>query len=155
MKSPRSRHDTIRTGTSAEAIAEALTDNLHFLHARLPRHATPNDWYMALASTIRDHVLDRYITTLDALTGVNTAKVVAYFSAEFLTGPHLGNSLVCLGLWDAARQAVSSVGQDLHRVPDPRRPVDVVHQRLGPTHAGAGPGGEEETLGVQRTNAWS
>jgi len=114
----RSGRDTARTGTSAEAIAEALTDNLHFLHARLPRHATPNDWYMALASTIRDHVLDRYITTLDALTGVNTAKVVAYFSAEFLTGPHLGNSLVCLGLWDAARQAVSSVGQDLHALLD-------------------------------------
>ena len=45
--------------------------------------------------------------------------------------------------------------QDLHRVLDPRRPVGVVHQRLGPAHSGAGPGGEEEALRVQRTNAWS
>ncbi len=109
----RSGRDTIRTGTSAEAIADALIDNLHFLQAKLPQHATRNDWYMALAYTIRDRMLDRYITTVDAMTEVNTAKVVAYFSAEFLTGPHLGNSLVSLGLWEAARKAVASVGQDL------------------------------------------
>ena len=37
----RSGRDTIRTGTSAEAIAEALIDNLHYLQAKLPaaRHA--------------------------------------------------------------------------------------------------------------------
>jgi starch phosphorylase len=70
--------DTICTGTSAEAIAEALIDNLHFLQAKLPQHATRNDWYMALAYTIRDRMLDRYITTVDAMTAVNTAKVVAY-----------------------------------------------------------------------------
>ena len=40
-------------------------------------------------------------------------KVVAYLSAEFLTGPHLGNSLIALGIWDAAQQALSEVGQDL------------------------------------------
>ena len=105
--------DTIRTGASPAAIAEALIDNLHYLQAKLPQHATRNDWYMALAYTIRDRMLDRYIATVDKMTGANTAKVVAYFSAEFLTGPHLGNSLVNLGLWGAAQQAVASVGQDL------------------------------------------
>ena len=40
-------------------------------------------------------------------------KVVAYLSAEFLTGPHLGNSLIALGIWEAAEQALSEVGQDL------------------------------------------
>ena len=110
----RRGRDTIRTGTSAEAIAESLVDNLHCLQATLPRHATRNDWYMALAYTIRDRMLDGYITTVEAITGASAAKVVAYFSAEFLTGPHLGNSLVNLGLWEAARQAVASVGQDLH-----------------------------------------
>jgi starch phosphorylase len=43
----------------------------------------------------------------------NTAtKVVAYFSAEFLTGPHLGNSPIALGIRDAAQQALSRAGQD-------------------------------------------
>ena len=57
--SRRSGRNNIRTGTSAEAIAEALIDNLHYLQAKLPQHATRNDWYMALAYTVRDRMLDR------------------------------------------------------------------------------------------------
>jgi starch phosphorylase len=111
---PRNRlRETIRTGAGPEAIAEALIDNLHYLQAKLPQHATRNDWYMALAYTIRDRMLDRYIATVDAITGTNDAKVVAYLSAEFLTGPHLGNSLVNLGLWEATQEAVAKVGHDL------------------------------------------
>src|SRR5829696_9823880 len=69
---------------------------------------------MALAHTVRERVLDRYIATLDAIAGGTvSAKVVAYLSAEFLVGPHLGNSLVNLGLQETAEQAVASVGQDL------------------------------------------
>jgi glycogen phosphorylase len=105
---------SIRTGLSAEAIAEALIDNLHYVQAKAPQHATRNDWYMALAYTVRDRMLDRYIATVEAIAGANTtAKVVAYLSAEFLTGPHLGNSLINLGIWPAAQKALSHVGQDL------------------------------------------
>jgi starch phosphorylase len=112
--SHRRGRNNARTGTGSEAIAAGLVDNLLYLQARLPRHATRNDWYMALACTIRDRLLERYIAGIEAIShGASTAKVVAYLSAEFLTGPHLGNSLVNLGLWDAAREAVSSVGHDL------------------------------------------
>ena len=108
-----------REGTSAQAdgasaaIADALIDKLRCLQAKLPQYATRNDWYMALAYTVRDRMLANYMTTVESITGPSPAKVVAYLSAEFLTGPHLGNSLVNLGLWDAAKEAVSSVGQDL------------------------------------------
>jgi starch phosphorylase len=94
-------------------MAQALLDNLRFLQATSPQHATRNDWYMALAFTVRDRMLERYTATVDAIAGGSGAKVVAYLSAEFLTGPHLGNSLVNLGLWNAAEEAVASVGQDL------------------------------------------
>jgi starch phosphorylase len=107
----------IRTGLGADAIAEALVDNLHYLQAKLPLEATRNDWYMALAYTVRDRMLDRYIRTLEAIIGANTsAKVVAYLSAEFLTGPHLGNSLINLGIWEATEKAVAQVGQDLFQL---------------------------------------
>jgi glucan phosphorylase len=69
---------------------------------------------MALASTVRDRMLDRYIKTVEAIGGASSSsKVVAYLSAEFLTGPHLGNSLVNLGIWQAAQEAVSRHRQDL------------------------------------------
>jgi glycogen phosphorylase len=104
----------IRTGLGADAIAKALIDNLHCLQAKLPQHATRNDWYMALAYTVRDRMMDRYIATVESMTGTDTAaKLVAYLSAEFLTGPHLGNSLINLRIWQAVEDALSRVGQDL------------------------------------------
>ena len=109
----RQERSSLRIGSSAEAIAAALLDNLHYVQGKLPQHATRNDWYMALAYTVRDRVLDGYIKTVEALASTNPTKVVAYLSAEFLTGPHLGNGLIALGIWDAARDALSRVGQDL------------------------------------------
>jgi glycogen phosphorylase len=108
------QQESTRTGSGADAIARALIDNLHYLQAKLPQTATRNDWYMALAYTVRDRMLDRYIKMLEAIAGANTnTKAVAYLSAEFLTGPHLGNSLINLGLWDQTQAALSTVGQDL------------------------------------------
>ena len=111
---PAVRGSDVRTGLSVEAITQALLDHLHYVQAKLPGHATRNDWYMALAYTVRDRMLDNYITTLEASsTAQSGTKVVAYLSAEFLTGPHLGNSLINLGIWNAAEQALSSLEQNL------------------------------------------
>jgi len=110
---------SVRTGVSAAAIAEALHENLHCLQAKDPDHATRLDWYMALAYTVRDRMLDRYIATVEAITAAESStKVVAYLSAEFLTGPHLGNGLINLGIWQAASQAVSTIGFDLSALVD-------------------------------------
>jgi starch phosphorylase len=108
------RADSVRTGLGADAIAAALLDNLHYLQAKPPQYATRNDWYMALAYTVRDRMLDRYIKMLEAVSAANLpVKVVAYLSAEFLTGPQLGNCLINLGIWHATEDAVSKVGQSL------------------------------------------
>jgi starch phosphorylase len=110
----RSARSTVRTGLDAAAVGQALIDNLHCLQAKTPQHATPNDWYMALAYTVRDRMLDRYVRTVEGIAAPRAAnKVVAYLSAEFLTGPHLGNNLIALGIWEAAQQALSGVGQNL------------------------------------------
>jgi starch phosphorylase len=103
-----------RTGSGADAIADALLDNLHHLLAKPRQHATRHDWYMALAFTIRSRMLDGYIATLEEIAGATTTpKVVAYLSAEFLTGPHLGNGLVNLGLWEATAEALKEFGLDV------------------------------------------
>ena len=68
---------------------------------------------MALAHAVRDRMLDRLIAAIETLADRTDVKVVAYLSAEFLMGPHLGNALANLGLTDAAREAVASVGQNL------------------------------------------
>ena len=112
-------HERARSSREADAIAREVIDNLRYLLAKLPHHATRNDWYMALAYAVRKRMLDGYIATVEQVSAPDTStKIVAYLSAEFLTGPHLGNGLVNLGLWDAAQEAMSSLGHDLANVID-------------------------------------
>ncbi len=103
---------SVRTGLGEEAIAAAVADNLHYQQAIPSQFASRHDWYMALALAVRDRLLDRYLKGIDALLQSHP-KVVAYFSAEFLTGPQLGNHLINLGIWDAAAGALSRFGQNL------------------------------------------
>jgi glycogen phosphorylase len=104
--------DDIRTGLGASALKRAIVDNLTYVQGRFPSLATRNDWYVALAHTVRDRLLHRWVRTVQTYA-VQDVKVVAYLSAEFLTGPHLGNNLANLGIETAARQAVTELGLDL------------------------------------------
>jgi starch phosphorylase len=64
----------VPTAADSAAFANALLDNLCFLQAKLPQHASRNDWYMALAYTVRDCMLANYITTVESLTGPSSTS---------------------------------------------------------------------------------
>lgn len=113
--SDRSDERNSRSDISSEALTASILDHLHFTQASLPALATRNDWYMALAHTVRDRMLDDWLSSLHHL-GDKKQKIVSYLSAEFLMGPHLGNNLVNLGIWEEARLAVDSLGQNLEEL---------------------------------------
>ncbi len=113
---PPHDHENIRTGTSPETLAQALLENLYYVQGRLPEVATSNDWYMALAYTVRDRLLDNWVHTLETIR--SDTKVVSYLSAEFLLGPQLGSHLINLGIWDQVREAVSRQGLTLEELLD-------------------------------------
>jgi starch phosphorylase len=104
--------ESIRTGLSAAALERAVRENLICLQGRFPEIATPHDWYMALAYSVRDRMLARWASTAQA-HAAGGVKIACYLSAEFLVGPQLGNNLLDLGIEDAARQALKALGQDL------------------------------------------
>jgi starch phosphorylase len=109
QKSPE--REDIRTGLRPETLAQAILDNLYYLQGRSPELASPNDWYMALAYTVRDRLLHNWLDSLHALR--QETRIVSYLSAEFLLGPQLGNSLINLGLWEPVREAVARHGLNL------------------------------------------
>ena len=80
-----------RTGTSLETLRRAVLDNLFYIQGKFPEIATRNDYYMALAYTVRDRLLHRWVKTVETWLHKET-KIVCYLSAEFLMGPHLGNN---------------------------------------------------------------
>ncbi|MGG6295334.1 glycogen/starch/alpha-glucan phosphorylase [Leptolyngbya sp. AN02str] len=102
-----------RTGLNVETLKRAFLDNLFYIQGKFPDIATLNDYYMALAYTVRDRLLKRWLETARTY-GRNGSRTVAYLSAEFLMGPHLGNNLVNLGIYDEVKQAVEEMGLDLN-----------------------------------------
>jgi glycogen phosphorylase len=77
------------------------------VQGRSLERATVNDLYMALAHTVRDRLVERWIQTVKNYQAQDV-RVVCYLSAEFLTGPHLANNLINLGIYDETEQAMRS-----------------------------------------------
>lgn len=98
-----------RTGLGIETLKRAFLDNLFYIQGKFPAIATLNDYYMALAYTVRDRLFKRWITTAETY-GNQQSRSVCYLSAEFLMGPHLGNNLINLGIYDQVKQAVDELG---------------------------------------------
>src|SRR5688572_30139121 len=95
-------------------LREAVLDELRYGQGRLPETATRNDWYLAVSLAVRDLLLRGWIATLERLT--TARRAVAYLSAEFLTGSHLGNHLANLGLTDSMRAALAELDLDLDAI---------------------------------------
>jgi glycogen phosphorylase len=101
-----------RTAPGVEAFASSFLDNLFFVQGRYRERATLNDLYMALAHTVRDRLVERWIQTVRNYRAQD-ARVVCYLSAEFLTGPHLANNLINLGIYEEADEAMRSLDLSL------------------------------------------
>mgnify|MGYP001812365904 FL=1 len=103
----------IRTGFGVHEIREAFLNNLFYVQAKTCRTATRNDRYLALAYTVRDHMLERWMRSIDVYFS-SDVRVVSYLSAEYLPGPHLGNNMLNLGICDVVEQAMDSINVDVY-----------------------------------------
>ena len=101
-----------RTGMTLENLKQALIDNLYYIQGRDEQFATLNDYYMALAYTVRDRLTDRRIKTAQTYFKKDT-KIVYYLSAEFLVGRLSSNNLNNLGIYDEMKEAAKELGLNL------------------------------------------
>lgn len=99
------------------SIKDSILHNLYYAQGRTPIEASPNDWYIAVALTVRDRILEAWISTLSRL-GDPDVRIVSYLSAEFLLGPHLGNNLVSLGMYEEVLEASKELGIHLQEIID-------------------------------------
>ncbi|GJH09638.1 glycogen/starch/alpha-glucan phosphorylase [Caballeronia novacaledonica] len=94
------------------AFQHDVVRNLICRQARYPDIATQQDWYMALAYSVRDRMLARWAASMKTYAAKDI-KVACYLSAEFLIGPQLGNNLLNLDMEAEAREAMHALGHDL------------------------------------------
>ncbi|HLF97454.1 MAG TPA: glycogen/starch/alpha-glucan phosphorylase [Methylococcaceae bacterium] len=105
-------YESTRTGLGEDSIRRAFLDNLFYVQGRFLEVATIGDQYQALAYTIRDRLLHRWVSTIHTYQKTNP-RTVGYLSAEYLPGPFMGNNLLNLGIRENTRKALAGLGIDL------------------------------------------
>jgi len=102
----------VTSDAQTEHLKRELFTNLWCVQGKDEQFATPHDYYMALAYSVRNELLKQRIHTAKTYSK-QKAKVVYYLSAEFLMGRHLGNGLINLGLYETMRHALADCNLDL------------------------------------------
>ncbi len=104
-------------GLSKEDIKKDFLHKLFYHLGRVPALTTPNDLYTAMALTIRDRALRKFVRSTEEFTQQD-ARGVAYLSAEYLPGPHLGNNLLNLQIVEETKEALAELDLDLDEILD-------------------------------------
>jgi starch phosphorylase len=112
-KTPLSKEKDVSVSTPR--LTQEFLRHLYHTQGRTLEIATLNDLYMALAHTVRDQLLERWLHTVQNYNKPGV-RVVSYLSAEFLLGPHLENNLINLGIYDEACKALEGLQLDFRKI---------------------------------------
>ncbi|KAG2468958.1 PYGM protein, partial [Polypterus senegalus] len=86
--------------------------HLHFTLVKDRNVSTPRDYYFALAHTVRDHLIGRWIRTQQHYYEKDPKRIY-YLSLEFYIGRTLQNTMVNLALENACDEAMYQLGLDM------------------------------------------
>ncbi len=106
MSSQEIPQEEERTGMSPATLERAMLDHLYYSCAKNESSATALDLYKALALTVRDRLVQRWMATQRTYYEQDTKRVY-YLSAEYLLGRMLRRNLSYLGILDTARELLS------------------------------------------------
>ncbi|XP_042845614.1 glycogen phosphorylase, liver form isoform X1 [Panthera tigris] len=112
------RQISIRGIVGVENVAElkkGFNRHLHFTLVKDRNVATPRDYFFALAHTVRDHLVGRWIRTQQYYYE-KCPKRVYYLSLEFYMGRTLQNTMINLGLQNACDEAIYQLGLDMEEL---------------------------------------
>jgi starch phosphorylase len=91
---------------------KAVLDHLLYTCVKDAAEASADDFYRAMAHTVRDRLVLRWLATQRTYLE-RDAKRAYYLSSEFLTGRSLGLCLLNLGLYAEAEKLLAERGMDL------------------------------------------
>jgi starch phosphorylase len=92
-------------------IIKSFLEHLEFTMGKDKYTASRYDVYNALAYSVRDRMIERWLDTQQAYYNEDPKRVY-YVSMEFLMGRTLVNSLINMGMLEAFREAMESLGYD-------------------------------------------
>ncbi|OZC12230.1 glycogen phosphorylase [Onchocerca flexuosa] len=96
-------------------IKNSFNRHLHFSIIKDRNVATPRDYYFALANTVRDHLVSRWIRTQQYYYDKDPKRVY-YLSLEFYMGRTLSNTMMNIGIQAAIDEALYQLGLDVEEL---------------------------------------
>ena len=100
---------------TTEAIQYEIRDNLERVFSVSPDNATDEQYYKAVALTVRDR-MEQTCHRFDNLAEQQNGKHIYYLCMEFLMGRSLKNNLFNLGLEEQYRKALAGMGLKLDQL---------------------------------------
>lgn len=97
---------------TVEAFTREFLEEVHFGQGVDLAQASTSDLYLALARTVRQYLMARWLTTMRHQR-TTQAKSVAYLSAEYLLGRQLDNALLASRLEDVAAESLRRLDIDI------------------------------------------
>lgn len=111
MKKTARKIDPIRLGVDKETLKRSIIEHLTFTIGKDNYTATERDWFLTLAHSVRDRLIERWMETMRSYYR-NDAKRVYYLSLEFLIGRTLNNSMLNMGFEQEMAQVIEELGLD-------------------------------------------
>ena len=106
-----------RPSDDVDSLKRAIANKLMYQIGKNPDSALPEDWLHAVAYTVRDHLVERWMKTTRA-SYAQDVKRVYYLSMEFLIGRSLGNAMLALELAGPVREALRALDIDPDSLPE-------------------------------------
>ncbi|HIJ90519.1 MAG: glycogen/starch/alpha-glucan phosphorylase [Desulfobulbaceae bacterium] len=114
-KTPQAPYCTLIKSLNEKDFLTTINHHMLSFLGRDPQRGGNRDVYKALAYTIRDFLIERWVATQKGYYAKNKKRVY-YLSLEFLIGRSLGNSLINLGFYDEMAGVMQEMGYDLEEI---------------------------------------
>ncbi|CAI9721930.1 glycogen phosphorylase, muscle form-like [Octopus vulgaris] len=111
-------------------IKKSFNRHLHFTLVKDRNVATQRDYFFALAHTIKDHLVGRWIRTQQYYYEKDPKRIY-YISLEFYMGRTLANTMVNLGIQNACDEAMYQLGLDIEELEEVEEDAGLGNGGLG------------------------
>jgi starch phosphorylase len=98
-------------------IKKTFNRHLHYTLVKDRNVSTPRDYYFALAHTVKDHLVGRWIRTQQHYYEKDPKRIY-YLSLEYYMGRTLTNTMINLGIQSSCDEALYQMGLDIEELED-------------------------------------
>ncbi|MDD5432527.1 MAG: glycogen/starch/alpha-glucan phosphorylase [Candidatus Omnitrophica bacterium] len=131
-KENNNNHNWVKVNkdTTKKGIETSFWSNLEYRLGKDKYNSTEEDKFTALALTMRDELIEKWLVTQERYHKKNVKRVY-YLSLEFLIGRLLETNMFNLGLWEKAKEAMESLGLEIEDLSECERDAGLGNGGLG------------------------